>query len=1550
MAGEPRTSVPVSTVARFCRTRLLKQGTHTATWLGLEQPTGRTVVIKTIDRGALSSTARLLLMHEADALAELQGPHIPRFVSLLEDDDSVTLVVEHVPGRSLRRWLEDHRATWQEALSVGIAVLHALEEAHARQILHRDIKPENVLVPDDGGLAAALLLDFGLSRGRRLHADVATLAVGTLRYMSPEVAGLIQAELTPAADLYSLGIMIYELIAGRPPFPHREVGDLLQAHLSAPVPPLPGVPPLLNDLLAELLGKAPEERYQSAPALRHDLERLAGGETDFHLRSRDIRQRLGRPRLVGRDGELDRLTDALQAARRGQGRLLVIRGSSGSGKTRLMDELASRAGDAAVLRGGGLTGGSQVPYQMFQGIAHDLLSWGRADAGLAPYLRRGLKSLLGPCTRALPQLADLLGAPGRGLEGEQAPEALAALLCLLGQAQRPALVLLDDVQWAHPSSVQVLDLCAPALTRAHVLVVAGARDETGVDDRWPEAIDLDPLSGAEAEALVASMTGDTLPAEARRMVRELADGSPFAAVEVVRGMAETGLIRPTLQGWQWQDTPASLRLSQRGGLRMLERLDLLPGPTLEVATAAALLGRTVDLDLLATITRSPGGALVASLDLLADRGILWWNSDQTSLTFAHDRLRESCLSRLPDDRRRQLHRRAAEVMQGASPPQPHRLAWHFSEAGDPIQAAPFALQAAHEARATGDLDLAEQYYRRAFTGLTDPSALRRAHEGLGDVLTLRMACAEAVDHYLSALALEVDPAHGATLMARLATAASRGGDYGQAMERLTDGLSRLSVRLPRGSLEGLLALGRELVVDAWQAVRPPAQREDAAAVPRIHLLEALVFAAYFLGRREGMAWATWRAVNEACQLPPGPEVGRCYALHAFLVANLGFLRRADRYSRQAITMPGSPLDPQRGRIFSARAYVEWHSGRVQACLETYRQGVELLGQAGNYFDLEVVHQNVANVLYQLGRLPEARNLAHAHYRVAARRGDTLFMASFARAAVRAGGGWNAPDRWPATLWEPGDKLRLSFALEARGIDALYRGAFETAVASLEEACTLVPSLSASETGGTFNWLATACRTWAEQPGMLGGRRRDLYRRARRAARAGLAMASRFVLFRPHALRESAWLAEERGHSHRARRLIEESLTLSEDLGLRYEFARSLAARGRLTGSATDPPRALVLFEEMGATWELPVPENVSLVDRVEQLLSVGRRIVSAGQDERVAQAVLTAATALLRCQEVMVLQPEREGRFSVRAGRPFHYSISICQQALSEKQAIVVREGGIDPSDSLLLSEARSVLSCVIPVPQGTPWVLYAVHKEVGGLFGEVEQRLALWISALAGAALEGADTTSRLLYQATRLQERERKILAAEIHDVIAQPLVSMAWLLQQHDHDEGLRLARQTCEDLLDHLRTVSRTLADPSLEGADLATAVRQLTETFSQESGIDVDLHMSVEVCHQGGLIGLFALRIVQEALQNVRRHAAAAAVRVCLDICEPRLTIEIQDDGRGFDKDAVGAGHFGLQGMRDRAELLEGAWSIESSPGHGTCVRCTLPLRPAGEAL
>ncbi|KXK14968.1 MAG: serine/threonine protein kinase [Chloroflexi bacterium OLB15] len=592
------------------------------------------------DDGADTTGGLVTLAQEFEALASLRHPNI---ISVLDygfdHERQPFLALELLENAENIINAARDRSPQEKAELLSQALL-ALSYLHRRGILHRDLKPDNLLVADD----RVRVLDFGLAVP--VEFSVTTMA-GTPTYMPPEV--LRGEKPVPQSDLYSMGVLAFQIFTGRYPYHFDHPGGLVGSILNeAPDLSVPELDPEIVPVLERLLAKHPQERYADADEV---IEAFASAKGWMLPRETHSTREsfLQAARFVGRREEIQKLNRALLNAAEGEGSAWLIGGESGVGKSRLLDELSTRAlvRGALVLRGQGIDGGG-LPYQLWREPIRRLLLATDVSEFEASVLRE-----------IVPDIGELLGyevLPAPMLEGKPGQQRLiSAVIELFRRQPQPIVLMLDDIQWAS-ESITVLRELSHAVDRLNLLIVATYRDDEArhLPEKLPELqlLALERLTNEAISDLSQSILGNI---GARRdvidLLRHETEGNALFVVEVLRTLAEE------LGGMGQIGTATLPEHVFAGGVETVlkRRLDRIPSGAYQLLALSAVNGREIDLSLLTEI--APEADLDRWLTEASDAAVI--EMRQNRYRFAHDKLREYVLRDMRADVRKTAHRQVA---------------------------------------------------------------------------------------------------------------------------------------------------------------------------------------------------------------------------------------------------------------------------------------------------------------------------------------------------------------------------------------------------------------------------------------------------------------------------------------------------------------------------------------------------------------------------------------------------------------------------------------------------------------------------------------------------------------------------------------------------------------------------------------------------------------------------------------------------------------------------------------------------------------------------
>jgi tetratricopeptide (TPR) repeat protein len=748
---------------RYQLQRLLGEGGQKLVYLARDSRLDREVVIALLKTEKLDPKSVARLWREAKTLAKLGShPNIVAVFDIGEEEGRPYIVSEYVQGGSVEDLLKNANQTplsVERAVLLSQQVCQALLYAHSRGIVHRDLKPGNVLLSESG---LAKLCDFGLAVG--LNVPKITIEgemVGTVAYMSPEQALGIQTE--PRSDLYSLGAMLYEMVTGRPPFLGDNLLGILTQHIdTTPVAPSfvnSAIPAALENLILRLLAKAPEDRLESAAVLK-ELHSITGG-SEKPARVTGYNRSLARLAggvFVGRDQELHQLRAALRDAISTRGRLLLLVGEAGSGKTRLAEQLSTYAkiNDAQVLIGRCYEGQGVPAFWPWVQMVRAYIQ-GRKAPHLNSVMGPGAADIAQIVSEVRERLPDL--PVPTSLEPSQARFRLFDSMTsfLKNAAKLRALVLiLDDLHWSDAPSLMLLQFLAREMQETRLLVIGTYRD-TELGRHHPLAQTLAELARHSLTSRInvlglpeiqvsrfIELTAGVSPS--RTLVDAVyrgTEGNPFFVNEVVKLLVEEGRLKQRGSG------ESSVRIPLPQGVREVigRRLDHLSAACNRALTVASVIGREFDLQVLEALRDVSNDELVELLDEAVAAKVLSETESVGHYSFVHTLIRETLYQELGAARRVRMHRRIGEVLENLYCKNPERhsaeLAYHFVQAagaGDLDKAIRYSVLAAERANALLAYEESAGHYEQALNTLAlraGPSEQRQCDLliGLADAQT-----------------------------------------------------------------------------------------------------------------------------------------------------------------------------------------------------------------------------------------------------------------------------------------------------------------------------------------------------------------------------------------------------------------------------------------------------------------------------------------------------------------------------------------------------------------------------------------------------------------------------------------------------------------------------------------------------------------------------------------------------------------------------------------------------------------------------------------------
>ena len=632
---------------------------------------------------------------EFQVLNRFQHPRLVRTYTWGFAEERPYFTMEYLPGKTLEKIIADQALLGQFRASHFFDLIQQLAEGlayiHAQGAVHRDLKPSNIMVLETEEGIETTILDLGLAKFRHLNSVAITqtgTAIGTAEYMSPEQGKGLWVD--HRSDLYSLGIILYEMLTGAPPFSEQNPISVIMKHIRESPPPMAEASTQTQQIVLKLLAKEPVDRFQSAEEVLRALP------SEFVLpddKQRDVRKKVMRPQFVGRESEMKTLRAMLKDVQAGKQRVVLISGESGVGKTRLIEELL---GDALI---------------------HDFLCLkgsGREEGG----------QIYGALISAFQGTVDLVAELPDPVESDKfsVMERWLQLLKTLRQKQ-PIVLCLEDIQWLDELTLEFLQyvlrdpescpfLLCLTCRWSNLEPLAEEIENFVHSNAFAKAtqIRLKNLPQEASGYLAASMLGErSIPSDALQTLFRETGGLPLFIVEAVRTLVHADVVRQNVSGdWQWGEFPETL-LSDDISEILHRHIATLPAMQQRVLEYACVFLSDFSFELLAAVWRGDELELLDVLDDLIAEGLLAaCGEDEDRYRFSQELCRRAIYDRMQDVRRRLLHREignALEKMEDAEE-LTEELADHFAAAEERDKAIKYT-------RLSGKKALEVQAYRQA---------------------------------------------------------------------------------------------------------------------------------------------------------------------------------------------------------------------------------------------------------------------------------------------------------------------------------------------------------------------------------------------------------------------------------------------------------------------------------------------------------------------------------------------------------------------------------------------------------------------------------------------------------------------------------------------------------------------------------------------------------------------------------------------------------------------------------------------------------------------
>jgi histidine kinase len=653
---------------------------------------------------------------------ELHLDFILEPVEFFEQGLNASTLYKNAAAISLRSFLE-HKKKIKPADFISIAqhLAQLVAGFHSRGWIVRNLSPENILINETSGFCILSDLRKATRVFKKEQSDIYEHAdLQELYYISPEQTGRISQVTDLRSDLYSLGIIFYELLCGVPPFHSSDAVELIHAHLAlAPVPLIShdaSIPKVLNDIISKLISKNSEERYQSSEGLLYDLQQAQqyfSSNQYFKIGVKDkINKLVPTAKLIAREYELETIETAYKAARAGKKQGVYVSGYSGVGKTRIVQEFyRNKMADKVPIAASKFdTLQRNTPYSALLTAMKDLVRklLREDDASVNYWKTRLLAYLKGNASIIIEVVPEVEAVTGTQPDVNALPpdeaqkrfqQTFVNFIAAFSNDEQSLILFLDDLQWADIASIRLIESILLDDSVKNFLFIGAYRDNE-VDPTHPlsislrkqenwvnlAAVKIEPLLKNETAALVTETLHNPIEKaeEFIEAVYQKTGGNSFFTIQLLTVLFDENILFRNEEGnWQWDEKLLQNRNISDNVVEMLvQKISALEAGLQSHLKIASCLGDAFDLKTLSLLAGEKMNNVAGTLSTAINMGYLISTDENldaffragtsadekdldsfqnTRFRFSHDRVRQAALLQVSEEELALLNLNAARI-------------------------------------------------------------------------------------------------------------------------------------------------------------------------------------------------------------------------------------------------------------------------------------------------------------------------------------------------------------------------------------------------------------------------------------------------------------------------------------------------------------------------------------------------------------------------------------------------------------------------------------------------------------------------------------------------------------------------------------------------------------------------------------------------------------------------------------------------------------------------------------------------------------------------
>ncbi len=1025
------------------------EGGMSTVWLAEDIQKKENYAIKILKKYATSNRVENIIRfrNEATTVSKLNVPSIVKIIELGEIENTSYIVMEYIKGCSLQTYIHKDGPTLNlnDIIEIIAELSEALKYIHNANIIHRDLKPGNILVNiTTSEKLEVKLIDFGFSQVKEFNFTDIEGIIGTLAYMSPEQSGIIKKSIDERSDLYSIGIIFYQLLTKELPFNGTNINSILHQQIAkTPDPPNKynhEVPNVINRIVLKLLEKEPEKRYQSAAGLLSDLEKYKREKTDFMIGLDDKHVKLSyRTNLIGRSDELTKLRSLYDDALNGNGRICLISGEAGMGKTRLVEELRDYIFEknGTYLYCKCFSGKNKIPYGPFKDVTNMYTkNFNQYSDDQKKHIKEYLKVTLDELGGIVLKLNSVLdeiieySPPLIELDAEKENKRflmiISQFIYSLGHIENALVIVIDDMQWIDDGSFELLNEIVKEVSKHPILIIATYRNNEVLKDHnlknfienakannYPlhkiflSLFDIRNMNKFISGLLFNDMSGSK---EITDFIYKKSKGNPFFAIEILKQLISAKVLIRSDEKWiinknllRKIEVPSSIVNA------LIKKISTLSAKEINVLSYAAVIGKKFNMELLFSLTGLDKEEVVKLIDQAIDLQLVEEiNFKSGEMIFSHDRVKEAFYRNIDEKIRKQLHCKIAKHIEYMDPDNIQKyifdLAYHYTEAGNKDKILEYAYPAAIKYKENYANEEALEYLMLEKKLLIEKNEIGHNKwinimENIGDIYLTIGKYDDSIEVFNEILPYLKTTLRKANTYKQISTACFKKGDWTNCEEYARQGLILLKENIPFNQIQVNLFVVKELFARFYYSTvmkfsksneTLQAKKEYRKIIEFHHILARL----YTLIDIYKCTYTTLRMLNLAdSKLGKSKELGMSLGVYAsYTLTGINLFNQAIKHHEKALALK-KDLKDELGYAQSLQllGFCYELCGEYNKSIDAHKQSIEIFKKIGDIGETAISKSSLSSLYYYFSEYSTAKALNEEYFDIAIKSKDVYGM-------------------------------------------------------------------------------------------------------------------------------------------------------------------------------------------------------------------------------------------------------------------------------------------------------------------------------------------------------------------------------------------------------------------------------------------------------------------------------------------------------------------------------------------------------------------------------